>query len=69
MVVGSWVYVAWGARRVAASGRTNELRLQPTTTYAAAMMTIETSSGAKAQVYFNIDRVMRWSAERFKPQK
>jgi hypothetical protein len=31
--------------------------------------TVVNKSGGKDEVYFNIDRVMRWSAEKFNPRK
>jgi hypothetical protein len=33
------------------------------------VMTVENKTGAKEQVYFNVDRVMRWSAEKFGGKK
>jgi Domain of unknown function (DUF4919) len=33
------------------------------------LMTVENRSGGTEQVYFNVDRVLRWSTERFTPKK
>jgi hypothetical protein len=33
------------------------------------LLTVENKSGGKEQLYFNIDRVLRWSAEKLKPAK
>jgi hypothetical protein len=33
------------------------------------LMTVQNRSGETEQVYFNVDRVLRWSAERFSPAK
>jgi len=33
------------------------------------LITVENKSGGKEQIYFNVDRVMRWSAEKLVPKK
>jgi hypothetical protein len=33
------------------------------------LMTVQNRSGETEQVYFNVDRVMRWNAERFTPKQ